>query len=328
MSLPESVIRRAETGYDARDVMVITTSTLALYNSSELLALIFTTFKRRHGLYFWSLFLSTFGIIPYAIGWLFDYFDLLLNYVGMALNSVGWWLVVTGQSVVLYSRLHLVLDHELILRGVRWMIIVNGCVWHLTMTTLLFTITDGSSLTKGNQNPPLYNALEKVQLTFFCAQEFIISGLYLWKIVDILRTTFNRKRKFIWHLFACNVIIVVMDIALLVIMYRNNFVWEQGVKMVIYSIKLKLEFATLNRLVEFVQDRGGSDLSGSQHLSAFVEMSGSRSKKSQSSGNQPVLEGEGSRQTSERAVGGVDGEDSDESTGRMYDDALREMSRR
>lgn len=326
-----------------------TCSILALYNSLELLTLIFITFKRRSGLYFWSILVTTFALIPYSLGWLLDYFDLVASHFGMSLNSIGWILLVTGQSVVLYSRLHLVLYDERVLRGVLWMIIINGCVWHTTMTILLYTTTSGSSR-RGNKNPPLYNALEKVQLTFFCAQEFILSGLYIWKVVDILKTSVDQnvqKKLFMWYLFGVNVVIVAMDIALLAIMYENHFLLEQGIKMVIYSIKLKLEFATLGKLVEFVQARGSSNQSGptaAQHTVGFIELSSNRSratgdKKSRSSSNPDTVEGlvsvsgSSSRQADEQAIAPmrvvpVEPRDPDDlSTNQLYDAAVRQMSR-
>ncbi|KAF4459330.1 hypothetical protein FALBO_13899 [Fusarium albosuccineum] len=249
--------KRAESTYDASDVMVITCSLLALYNSFELLAIIFTTFKQRQGLYFWSLLLATFGVIPYVTGWLFDYLDLLQSVAGRVLNNIGWVLLITGQSVVLYSRLHLVLNDPAILRGIRYIIIANACIWHTTMTVLVFVMTSGPSR-KGSHTPPVYYAIEKTQLTCFCVQEFILSGLYIWKIMDILRTSLDRKRRFMWHLFFCNIIIVIMDIALLVVIFTDHFLIEQGIKVVIYSLKLKLEFATLSNLVDFVKRGGGS----------------------------------------------------------------------
>ncbi|RSL51105.1 hypothetical protein CEP53_008556 [Fusarium sp. AF-6] len=267
--------------YSSESVMVIACSALASYNGLELLALIFTTFKHRRGLYFWSLLLAAFGVVPYTIGWLIDYFDLIVKYVGMAICSFGWVFLISGQSVVLYSRLHLVLSNIRIRRAVFWMIAFNGVTWHTTMTVLLF-VTRSSSSMSGCETTPLYKMMEKVQMPFFCAQEFIISGLYIWKTVNILKTSFGSKRKFMWHLFIINLVIVAMDIALLVIMYKNHYTLEQGIKVVVYSIKLKLEFAVLGKLVEFVQNRGGSNPSGPEshrhHTGGFVELSGSRPK--------------------------------------------------
>ncbi|KAF4978870.1 hypothetical protein FZEAL_4830 [Fusarium zealandicum] len=338
---------RPETSYDAKDVMVIACSTLGLYNSCELLALIFITFKRRAGLYFWSLLITTFGTIPYVLGWSLDYFDLILNYVGMVSNTIGWILLITGQSVVLYSRLHLVLDIRAILRGVRWMIILNGFVWHTTMIVLLYTIHSGTSRKKAF-NSPLYNTFEKVQLTFFCIQEFIISGLYIWSIMDILRTSFGNKRRFMWHLVCSQIFIAAMDIALLVIIYKDDYLLEQGVKVVVYSVKLKLEFATLGKLVEFVQTRGDSNLSRlDSHLdiSGLGELSGGKPRavdtKSSSSNKPEAVDlrdigsgsgtsilargtGDEAMSATERETDGFHSEGDELTLGQLYGDALRQ----
>ncbi|KAH6955937.1 hypothetical protein BKA56DRAFT_602524 [Ilyonectria sp. MPI-CAGE-AT-0026] len=274
-----SFARGARSTYNRQDVMVMVCSTLALYNAFELLALIFMTFKRHKGLYFWSIFLAAFGVIPYCVGWLIVHFDLTHDWVGMIIDTIGWVLLVSGQSMVLYSRLHLVLNDPKILRTVLWMIIANGVVWHTSITVLLFGSSYSPAQNRAGFNS-VFNILEKVQMTCFCLQEFTLSGLYIWKTWDILKTAFGSKRRFMWQLFAINILIVVMDIALLAIEYKSLFLWEQGVKVVTYSIKLKLEFAVLSELIEFVQHRGGTGSGGqsNHNTAAFVELSGSRSQ--------------------------------------------------
>jgi hypothetical protein len=250
-------------------------STLAIYNAFELLALILMTFKRRKGLYFWSIFLASFGVIPYSVGWILVYFEPTSAYVGMIIDSIGWVLLVSGQSVVLYSRLHLVLNNINILRAVLWMIICNGVVWHTSITVLLFGSTYSPRQSRSGFNA-VFNVMEKVQMTFFCLQEFIISGLYIWATADILRTSLGNKRRFMWQLFSINVLIVIMDVALLAVEYKNYLDWERGLKVVIYSIKLKLEFAVLGELVRFVQHRGdvNSRSTSHGHIAGLVELSG------------------------------------------------------
>jgi hypothetical protein len=53
-----------------------------------------------------------------------------------------------------------------------------------------------------------------------------------------------------WQLFIINIVIVGMDIALLVIEYKNMHIPEVAFKELCYSVKLKLEFAVLSKLVE------------------------------------------------------------------------------
>lgn len=205
------------------------------------------------------------------------YFEPTIAYVGMILDTIGWVLLVSGQSVVLYSRLHLVLHNPKILRAVLWMIICNGVIWHTSVTVLLFGSTY-SPLQNRNGFNAVYSVIEKVQMTFFCLQEFIISGLYIWATVDILRTAFGTKRRFMWQLFSINVLIVIMNVALLAVEYKNYFILEQALKAVIYSIKLKLEFAVLNELVKFVQHRGDANHRSTSHyhITTPVEPSSDR----------------------------------------------------
>ena len=70
---------------------------LAMYNVLELLVLIFGTFQRFRGLYFWSLVISSVGIIPYALGFLFKYFAVLTGrarWASIVLLTIGWYPMV------------------------------------------------------------------------------------------------------------------------------------------------------------------------------------------------------------------------------------------
>lgn len=252
--------------FDTTAVVVTTTSALSLYNALELLLLIFTTFAVYRGLYFWSLIVATTGLIPYVVGLILMYFEAAVRLVGLILNNYGWWTVVTGQSVVLYSRLGIVLGkgNERILKYIKWMIIVNGIVFHVSTTVVVF----GTYYASPAHRPAFLLALrylEKIQMTGFCVQEFIISGLYMWKTAGILKDQAQpvdlelppkerRKKKLVCrvmlHLLIINIVIVVLDIILLVLEYENWRVIQVSFKPFCYSVKLKLEFAVLNKLVE------------------------------------------------------------------------------
>jgi hypothetical protein len=126
--------------YDSNTLVVIICSALALYNALELILLIFTTFHHYRGLYFWSLVLSSGGIIPYVLGFLIEYFRLSYLSLGIAIDTIGWIFMVTGQSVVLYSRLWLVFgaSHYKLLQAVKWMITVDAFVFHCSTVSTYF----------------------------------------------------------------------------------------------------------------------------------------------------------------------------------------------
>jgi hypothetical protein len=218
----------------------------------ELILLIFTTFQHWHGLYFWSLLIASFGVIPYNVGFIVVFFQLTQQYAGFIIDSYGWITMVTGQSVVLYSRLHLVLRNPKVLRAVLWMIIVDAVVLHVSTTVVLFGSSYGDD--QGGFNAA-WTVIEKVQMTAFCIQEFIISGLYLYETIKVLKiVSGGHTRRTMWELFIINVLIIALDIALLVVEYLNLRIYEQAFKGVVYSIKLKLEFAILGKLVNIVRN--------------------------------------------------------------------------
>ena len=236
--------------FDAISVLVTTTMALSLYNCLELLLWIFTTFNKWKGLYFWALTVSTLGTISYCNGLLIEYFMLTKVLVGLVLDNIGWMTMITGQSLVLYSRLGLILSDQRILRWVLWMIITDAIIFHTITTVLNF----GARYGGGHPFIRGYFYIENIQMTIFCLQEFIISGIYVWQTIKLLKViSKQRTRLIMWQLFTINVIIVGLDIVLLAIQYNNLHLYEQSIKAFVYSVKLKLEFAILGKLVDLVQ---------------------------------------------------------------------------
>lgn len=234
---------------------------LSLYNVVELNVLILTTFKTRGSLYFWSFVAATNGIAPHTIGFLLKNLILSENFVlYITLISIGWVFMVTGQSLVLYSRLHLIFWNHFYLKLVLAMIIVNAVVLHLPIIILMY----GSNSSEDNPWVHPYKIYEKIQVTVFFLQELIISGLYIKACSSFFGTEglLHRKgvRRMRKHLLLVNVIIILLDIPILVLESADFYDFQTAYKALVYSIKLKLEFNLLNSLVEVAQ---GSDAIGS-----------------------------------------------------------------
>jgi hypothetical protein len=83
-------------------------------------------------------------------------------------------------------------------------------------------------------------------------QETILSSIYIIETVRILRTSLRpNTRRVLYQLVSINVIIIMLDIALLSCEFANLYIIESTFKGVVYSIKLKLEFVVLGQLVQF-----------------------------------------------------------------------------
>jgi hypothetical protein len=81
----------------------------------------------------------------------------------VSLLAVGWYAMVTGQSVVLWSRLHLLVEGGKIIQWTKWMVI-DAIVLHIPTTALTFGSNGDinlQSFVKG------YNIYEKVQMVGF-----------------------------------------------------------------------------------------------------------------------------------------------------------------
>ncbi|KAK0623984.1 hypothetical protein B0T14DRAFT_536663 [Immersiella caudata] len=279
-------------------VTMIAFPCVALYNVFELNFIIMGTFKRRSGLYFWSFLAATWGIAPHAVASLTELFRRDLVGPGhVTLYLVGWWFMVTGQSLVLYSRLHLVLQNQKILRAVLAMIITNVFILHVPVTVLAY----GKDAGIKSFRPP-YNVWERAQITIFFLQEVIISSLYIYEAVKLmrLRRVFalnddkGKARRLIIHLFVVNVIIVLLDINIMLFEFLGLHNIQTSYKVLVYSIKLKIEYTILNKLVELTRSNGALE-GGNLGLGIWT---GPKSKESAEVSVQERKGSEGSNTTS------------------------------
>ncbi|KEF62008.1 uncharacterized protein A1O9_03580 [Exophiala aquamarina CBS 119918] len=87
----------------------------------------------------------------------------------------------------------------------------------------------------------------------FTLQELIISGLYVWKTIGLLRVISKENtRSMIWQLLAINILIIAMDTALVILQYKHLQLYKEVIKGFFYSVKLKLELSILSKLVDLV----------------------------------------------------------------------------
>ncbi|CAI7651558.1 unnamed protein product [Penicillium viridicatum] len=226
---------------------------LAWYNVIELMILCLFSFKRWKGTYFWSLLIASVCIIPYCLGFVLLFFPTgVTPWVCMTLVVLGWYGMITGQSVVLWSRLHLVLQNRKLLHGVLWMICIDAAVFHSLTTVFLY----GTVAHPESRWSRAYDIMERVQL------ELIISSIYVWETVKLLRLRpEGRPQGILNQLLVINIIILILDISIVVIEYVGYYAIQVMFKPVAYSIKLKLEYAILGKLIAIA--RGATD---SQHM--------------------------------------------------------------
>jgi len=107
----------------------------------ELTLQVFFTFKRHKGLYFYSILVCTWGVTFHVLGLILKVFAVGHWILSSILFKIGWVSNVTGFSMVLYSRLHLVIRQKRILRAVLAMIIVDAFLLHVPIIIFDFGIS-------------------------------------------------------------------------------------------------------------------------------------------------------------------------------------------
>ncbi|KAA8648053.1 hypothetical protein EYZ11_006107 [Aspergillus tanneri] len=262
--------------------MISIFAALAWCNSIELIVLCFTTFKRYRGWYFWSLLFASCSLIPHCLGYIFYIFPLgISTYISVTLIILSWCVMVTGHSLVLWSRLSLVLQAHRVLSAILIMIIIDAIIFHIPTTVLMYGSLSSQVFASG------YNVMERIQLVGFCIQECIISGTYIWETAKTMRLRpDSHHHKILAHLLAANVVILVLDVAVVGFEYAGYYALQVMFKPLAYSIKFKLEYAILGRLIQIA--KGSCSNNSPLSCTAQNQLSGSHPSRQRGSGSYDV----------------------------------------
>lgn len=99
-----------------------------------------------------------------------------------------------------------------------------------------------------------------------------MNAVYMWRARRMLQSSSiltspgaGKHSLVLYHLIFSNLLVILLDAALLGIQFASFFNLQGSFKPLVYGIKLKVEFAILNRLVQSVQKerKGSRDGSGS-----------------------------------------------------------------
>ncbi|KAK2737838.1 integral membrane protein [Colletotrichum kahawae] len=252
---------------EADRIAITALATAGMYNAIEIYVLIFTTFRRRRGRYFWSMLVANTGILFHACGGLGRFLQPHKTPIPGSFAHVGWYMMVTGQSVVMWSRLHLVVYNRLTIKLVLAMIITTVCLVHIPQTVLFSLVWSGIDTPTWTKR---FSVFEKVSLMVFTVQETIITAIFVRMGFHNFKSLFEFKGReakvLLGYLVAMFVLVFLLDTALCVLEYMDFFVFQTTSKPLVYSIKLKVEFAVLNKLLAFTRMSSCNNCHGLEDL--------------------------------------------------------------
>lgn len=237
-----------------RAILAVFTA-VPLWMTIELTVWVFYAFRRWSGLYFWSVLICTWGVTLHAIGFILKFCVPSCNWiVSVTLAEIGWVSMVTGFSVVLYSRLHLVVRSQRILKFVLIMVITDAFLFHVPTIIFQYGVSNKSSHTK---YLPFMAPMERVQVLGFSIQEVLISAIYIWATMRMLKGSFNKKiRNTIMFLILIQVVVILADIIVITLDYCEYFTLKAVLHSFVYAFKLQLEFVILNQFKDVIANGG------------------------------------------------------------------------
>ncbi|KAF7593900.1 hypothetical protein BBP40_010602 [Aspergillus hancockii] len=222
------------------------------YNAIELVVLCLITFKQYQGYYFWSLLITSINLIPYCLSdMLFFYQWGSSRYISVTLGFISSCCVLTGHSLVLWSRLHLVLQSPKLLQILFRIIIIDAILFLVPTAVLNYAVISFDNHRLGTA----YNMMTLIQLIAYCIQESLISIIYIWETIKILRLRSKHSHIHILvQLLVMNISIVLLDVAIIGIQLAGYYTFQAMFRQVTYSIKLKLEYFVLRQLIQIAKE--------------------------------------------------------------------------
>ena len=239
------------------DLLSVSLLAVAAYNTLELLFWIFDFFKRWSGLYFWSTLTGALSIGAFTVVVIISTFrDVPPMAIGICIALV-YPCMQTTASLILYSRLHLITKGR-ILTFTRWLIIVSCICLYIPYITIMIGYLSGD---KRFHRPQQVN--ERYAIAGSICRELFICGIYIYESVKQLKPIMVMKgrtgRKVIIHLILANAAVVVLDVLMLLSLYLHlQHVGQKynGIGLpyncASQSVKLKIEFGILNKLLELL----------------------------------------------------------------------------
>ena len=239
---------------------------LALYIILDVNVAIYRVFRRKQGLYYWSLIFATWGTATVVVGNILKNlkpeWSVIWPLWTLMING-GWSIYAPAELLVLYSRLHLVNQNDRLHRWLLVMIIVGSTLIIIPNWVFIFPAYDIDPTVSSVWSPRMA-IIDRVSQAGFTIFEIIISSVYIHSLLDILRTKINmRTRRVMRDLILVNITVICMDLLVITLIFLNQANLAYPLQDFIYAFKFKIEFAVLNQLMAVAA-------SGSRHGSRQI----------------------------------------------------------
>jgi hypothetical protein len=193
--------------------------------------------------------MTALGTILVTIAYDIPIFTLSYNPHAIAvIFSFGWVFMVTGFSLVLYSRLYIILPKPKLLRALLFVIVGGDFLLHIPIIVSEFLLASDYPISY-----TLHKCLRYVDV-IYSLEEVLLSSLYIYLYVRFVHmggsegVEHGYLKKTLYFLILAEVVVVVSDIAVSVVLIRGLYLAHRMILPFVCIFQLRVEFVVLNRL--------------------------------------------------------------------------------
>jgi hypothetical protein len=191
-------------------------STMGLLCCVQMFILIFKTFRRWSGLYFWSLIGATAATALTALAILLQFVilkDRLIS-IPLVLSSVGFLFFAPFTLLTLYSRLHLLQVREPILRVALILILLEFVLAEIPMAVCGIWAGIDADSTKATL---AYKITWEIEEAVFPAVDLFMCALYIKQVKSLWASSEDRTKWILQNVILLTVLLVLFDVSYLVL---------------------------------------------------------------------------------------------------------------
>jgi hypothetical protein len=202
-----------------KELALMATTSMAIYSDTMVLFVVFLTFRRHTGLYFWSLIGTASSQILVCIATYLAYWVLGSRLYGLTLSlqNVGNMMYVVAEFLVLYSRLHILGASRRHLRLILGIIISEWCFIEIPLTILEFY---------SGLNPEkiwvaeLSTKFWRAEAILYVLVDCSLSAMYFF----LIKRTWGEEqawRRVHWNIIGMIVLILCIDVTYLLFVFSD-----------------------------------------------------------------------------------------------------------
>jgi hypothetical protein len=164
-----------------------------------------------------------------------------MSILGNIIYPLAWMMTSIGFLMILYSRLHLILDRPRVLHAIAFTILGIGIPIQIIM------VLAGDRVL----NDKVWVVTFRLEVIFPVA-DILLAVLYIYLFIRFMRQAVSsvdaHTRRTFLLLVLSEAAVVVLDVAGITLWYVELYLLRLALLPFIYAVKLKVEFAVLNRL--------------------------------------------------------------------------------